>query len=202
VPRGYYVGRFETTWREYAAYCASTGRAPPGWNQRGLCSDDDEPATGISRQEAAAYCTWAGLELPTEAQWEKAARGTDGRVYPWGDLAPSPRFGRWAPPDRRVGSDPRDVSPFGAFDMSGSVWEWCLDSYDDGAYRRHVDGGEQLPDRGLAVARGGVVTRGYRHEESRCADRVPLSPRWRHTSLGLRTARWGAMPASAPSGPY
>lgn len=109
--------------------------AEPPWGWK-----DTHPITGMSWVDAAAYAEWAGGSLPTEAQWEKAARGTDGRIFPWGD--------RWDPDKcwnsvgkenpaqtAPVGSKPGGASPYGLLDMSGHVWQWCADWFDESYYQ-------------------------------------------------------------------
>lgn len=97
----------------------------------------DYPVVQITWGDAQAYCAWAGRRLPTEAEWERAARGDDQRTYPWGDEPPSARFANFNALIRdtsRVGSYPAGASPYGALDMAGNVWEWVSDLYASNYY--------------------------------------------------------------------
>ena len=90
------------------------------------------PVIWLDWYQARDYCHWVGGELPTEAQWEKAARGTDGNKYPWGDYAPNYQLANYAQNKGdtvEVGSYPDGASPYGALDMAGNVWEWVRDWY-------------------------------------------------------------------------
>ena len=133
---------------------------------------EDSPVVGVSWYEAEAFANWqsneSGMELrlPTEAEWEKAARGTDGRIFPWGndwdptrvnycdsncdqswkDAAGDDGYAFTAP----VGSYPDGVSPYGALDMAGNVWEWTADRYDDGYYADGPDRNPTGPETGVA----------------------------------------------------
>jgi len=152
---------------------------------------DDCPAVRITWEEAAAYCRSVGGRLPTEAEWEYAARGgLVRRMYPWGDENPHDRacWGRKDQGACRVGNYP--PNPFGLLDMAGNVWEWTADGFDAGAYSR-PPGSPPLspPPAGLTrVIRGGAYL--YEKPESlRCARRGRVDPRERSAALGVRCAR-------------
>ncbi|CCQ91741.1 conserved exported hypothetical protein [Nitrospina gracilis 3/211] len=131
----FYIDKYEVTNREYKQFVESVQyhEYPGHWvNGMYLPEQGDLPVTGITWGEALAYAMWAGKSLPTEAQWEKAARGTDGRLYPWGNDYDKGLANIGLDGPRKlmpVGSFPRDVSPFQAFDMGGNVMEWTLDWY-------------------------------------------------------------------------
>jgi formylglycine-generating enzyme required for sulfatase activity len=134
----YLMDKTGVTWRQYRIFAEATGiPLPPHEPYWGI--QDDRPAVFVTWAEANNYCEWAGGRLPTEAEREKAARGTDGRMYPWGSEEPTPElavfrrsWGYDAP--GFVGQHPSGASPYGLLDMGGNVWEWCSDWYDDGYY--------------------------------------------------------------------
>jgi formylglycine-generating enzyme required for sulfatase activity len=103
----------------------------------------EQPVVGISFVDATSYCAFRGKRLPTEAEWERAARGDDGRTFAWGNEKPSPElacYGREpsprVPATDPVGSHPKGKGPYGHLDLTGNVWEWTADYYDPFAYRR------------------------------------------------------------------
>ena len=141
----YWMGRTPVTNAQYAVFTLSTGaKAPEHWrsNQppQALL---DHPVVFVSWYEAAAYCEWLSqqsgrrVSLPTEAQWEKAARGTDGRIYPWGDEVPDAtrcNFNRSNQTTPAGQYSPLGDSPYGCVDLVGNVLEWCADWYEDNYY--------------------------------------------------------------------
>ncbi|MDX2032385.1 MAG: SUMF1/EgtB/PvdO family nonheme iron enzyme [Blastocatellia bacterium] len=156
----FFIDRTEVTNEEYQKYIDATGSpAPPAWNDNRFPENAEKlPVTGISWEEATAYAEWAGKRLPTEEEWEFAARGADGRFYPWGE--------NWMPDTANVkntegetrelmpvGQFVLGASPFGVVDMSGNVWEWTASDY-----REYPGGSIEAPPAGftnLKVIRGG-----------------------------------------------
>jgi sulfatase modifying factor 1 len=136
----YYVDQHEVTVRQYNYYLKETGKKPARPRAAKGEADapspsDDLPVVNVIWSEAKAYCDWAGKDLPTEAQWEAAARTTDGRLYPWGSASPTwsrPRAPRQVDP---VMSFPLDQSPYGIFDLAGNVWEYTRDWFDSKYYQ-------------------------------------------------------------------
>ncbi len=238
----FYIDRFEVNNDQYAAFLndinrnadeeghrlldvrdadvqisySDAGYAPlPGTEQR--------PVAEVSWYGARAYCTWADMQLPTEAMWEKAARGSDGRIYPWGDSIDRSRanygkegccrgddsdgFFDSAP----VGSYQRGVSPYGAYDMGGNVWEWVVDWYGEDYYAQSPERDPHGPDAGISrVLRGGSMSSDpYR---LRTTDRSGLPPSVSYVIVGFRcaarelpatavqAARWGQIKRRAEEG--
>jgi serine/threonine-protein kinase len=121
----------------------------------------DYPVVHVTWQQAKTYCRWAGRRLPTEAEWERAARGDDFRNFPWGDAPPSAAYANFnylAGEISRVGSYPAGASPFGALDMAGNIWEWVADLYEVEYYKispEHNPPGPATNTTNLRVIRGG-----------------------------------------------
>ena len=174
----FYIDKHEVSNKEYTNFVVATGhRLPASWRV-GRFDQPNLPVVSVSWGDASSYCFWAGKRLPTEAEWEKAARGPTGAVYPWSNswdpaqlrsaegLAGQPlrTFAAWAGWERtiddgptEVGSYPEGNSPFGAMDMAGNVWEWVADWYDADYYAASPARNPKGPTTGsLRVLRGGA----------------------------------------------
>jgi formylglycine-generating enzyme required for sulfatase activity len=152
------------------------------------------PANHISWYGAQAYCQSVGSRLPTEAEWEYAARGTDGRLYPWGNNAPdetlaifqSNSFDNMKPVDAL----PAGVSPFGIFSMAGSLWEWTSDWYNETYYQISPNHAPLGPETGFArVVRGGAWPFNNQAERIRTSNRFSLAPDFISSTVGFRCAQ-------------
>ena len=138
---GFYIDTHEVTNAEFRQFDPSH-TFPEG--------REDWPVVKVSKERAEAYAAWAGKRLPTSAEWEKAARGTDGRIYPWGNVfIPDMANLGGRESVMPVGSFPRGASPYGALDMAGNAWEWVADTYCD---QDHLGVGDN--ERG--IVRGGA----------------------------------------------
>jgi formylglycine-generating enzyme required for sulfatase activity len=191
---GYWMYKTEVTVAQYRKFCEATGAlmpSKPAWGRQ-----DTHPIVDVSWDDAVAYCQWAGVSLPTEAQWEKAARGADGREYPWGNVWDARRcVCSVSPADAEstapVGSVPAGASPYGCLDMAGNVWEWCADWYADTYYEAAPARDPKGPAQGRwRVLRGGSWYVGF-PELFRCASRGYYGyPDFRNNHcIGFRGAR-------------
>ena len=199
----YTMARTPITQAQYAAFVQATGHRVPNvdadwakpysWSGTTPPSGkEDHPVVLVTRHDAMAYCRWLAeitgkpYRLPTEAEWEKGARGTDGRIYPWGNEWDAKRCnsgesgkGGTTP----VGAYPNGVSPYGLLDMAGNVWEWCSSLHRGYPYRAD-DGREDLGTSGIRVLRGGSF---YNHRDgARCAFRYRTHPADRYDLSGFR----------------
>jgi len=182
--QGYWISRTEVTNAQYQGFARASGHRPPSWfgGKAMPYGPDHCPVVFVNWEDARAYCEWAGGRLPTELEWEKAARGTDGRVFPWGNEWDGNRCLNSVPPAQRppasgqasrhqapqgpaeVGTTAGDTSPYGCRDTAGNVCEWCADWYDDSSYQRYAAGETTSPEKsvwGLRVIRGGAYTDTY-----------------------------------------
>ncbi len=163
----YYIGIFEVTNAEYAQFVEAAGRPAPSTFFDSFFDGENQPVGGVSWEDADAYCKWAGKRLPTEAEWERAARGTDGRAHPWGNAPPDRIRANYQRHEKRttpVGSYPEGISPHGLYDMCGNVWEWVADYWAKEYYKDSPKEDPKGPETGGAhVVRGGswVNSGGY-----------------------------------------
>jgi sulfatase modifying factor 1 len=190
----YYIGKTPVTVGQYKQFCVATRRAMPrepswGWKE-------DNPVVFVSWTDAVAYCEWLSKEtgytvtLPTEAQWEKAARGRDGRQYPWGAAWDESKcancVGSRPAGTMPVGSYPSGASIYGVLDMAGNVWQWCSDWYDENYYKTSPDRNPTGPDnRQYRVLRGGSWLSDSVYY-FRCAYRYGYSPAAGFEFVGFR----------------
>jgi serine/threonine-protein kinase len=142
----FYIDKTPVTNAEYFRFVRETKYRTPRYAEDERLNQPDQPVVGISYGDAQQFARWAGKELPTEEQWEKAARGTDGRPYPWGSDPPGASDACFdLDPDEgapiAVGATLRNVSPFGVHDMCGNIWEWTASAYKPGSEFRIVRGG-------------------------------------------------------------
>ncbi len=199
----YFISQFPVTNYQYQIFKDATAPRKLGETARWTAPPGKEahPVVNISWDEATAFCMWLSQEtgcifrLPTEAEWEKAARGADARLFPWGDV--------WDPSKANVDSQaesvnhpgptpvgrfsPQGDSPYGMADMSGNVWEWCSDRYDGAEYknRKRPVRNPYGPEEGEGiVVRGGAFDKGLRH--ARCANRNWYYPFNRRRDVGFR----------------
>jgi formylglycine-generating enzyme required for sulfatase activity/outer membrane protein assembly factor BamD (BamD/ComL family) len=196
----FWIDKYEVTNAQYRK-CVEAGacRAPMGALGHEPTYEDpskaDHPVEFVSWYDAQGYCAWAGARLPTEAEWEKAARGTDFRTYPWGNEGldcDHVQYFECGGQSMPVGSRPKGASPYGALDMAGNVQEWVADWYDDGYYGRSLSRNPQGPDSGERKAVRGCSWRcswDYDRASLSSAARFAGEPASGSLRLGFRCAR-------------
>ncbi len=198
----YFIGKYPVTNREYQVFLRATNyKSPDGWEgDKYPMGKGDYPVVSVSWNDAKIYCDWLSMEtnklyrLPTEAEWEKAARGVDGRIWPWGN-----EFGenRANTNERGIGDitpvgqfSPAGDSVYGCVDMVGNVWEWCKDVFNETEYANRKDKVVQNPEyssqSGVRVLRGGSYLNG--RSGNRCASRNWSSSDECYEDWGFRVA--------------
>ncbi len=203
--QAFYIDKFEVTNRQYYIFCQATDHKPPRfWGgpkyREGM---GDLPVTYVNFYDAAAFAQWAGKRLPTETEWEKAARGPIGNIFPWGnnfnwDLANISHSARKKIGQRLqpVGSFPAGVSSYGVHDMVGNAWEWVWDyylPYPDSKYQSKDFGKKHIVVRGLSyLGVGHFPKKSYKKVvalKARASYREKLNPFARKKDVGFRCAK-------------
>ena len=185
------LARTHVTNAQYAEFVRKSGYQTPGHWLNGKIPEglSDHPVTYIDWHDALAFCQWAGVRLPTEAEWEKAARSDDARLWPWGNHPPDAHrcnFAKHIFTTSPVHTFLQSASPYGALDMAGNVWEWT--SSLSRAYPYNKNDGRENPAVGESrIVRGGSYTHDARN--IRAADRHSFVPGTRGVYLGFRVAR-------------
>lgn len=213
---GFLVDRVPVRVRAYQAFLDDAPDAPdPPWNLEVQRRKRERPVVAVTWHDAIAYASWAGAALPTEAEWERAARGVDRRLFPWGDESPGPGranyrelHGPAAASPRATrghafhqflmdnGKHPAGTSPFGVEDMLGNVAEWCADHWSPSYHRRGLRRNPKGPGRGeRRVVRGGSWATPL--EYLRLTLREGADPAFGAVDIGFRLVRRLPLPAPA-----
>jgi formylglycine-generating enzyme len=199
------IDRYEVTNHQYQQFVLTTGHrksGPPSRYAKSISKmrGPNQPVVYVSWDDANEYCRWKGKRLPTEAEWEKAMRGTDGRLWPWGNQE-KPNGANWArvqdghEVSARVGSFSADKSPYGVMDGAGNVMEWVADWYQEGYYKESPDKNPPSPEYGtFRVMRGGAYT--TTGADLRITSRSKMVPDFRDETIGFRCAISGSFAGS------
>lgn len=188
------LSRTHVTNAQYAEFVSASGHPAPGhWLQGQIPAGlADHPVTYVDWHDALSFCQWAQVRLPSEAEWEKAARGEDARLWPWGNKPPDAdrcNFDKHIMTTSPVHQFPHSASPYGALDLAGNVWEWTSSLARPYPYNGR-DGREDLDRAEARTVRGGSYTHSAR--EIRTTDRHSFVPGTPCVYLGFRVARTSA----------
>lgn len=186
----FFISAKPITNAQYEKFVLSTGYKKPGHWIGGVVPSQkkEHPVTYIDWDDANAFANWCGASLPSEAQWEKSARGSDGRLFPWGDAEPTnedANFGNLIGDTTEVGIHKSGASVYGVLDLAGNVWEWTSSIHREYPYNSN-DGREDVNLWGARVVRGGNYLSAAKN--IRCADRHSIYPTARDIYIGFRVA--------------
>lgn len=200
----YYIDKFEVTTADYQL-CVEVGACDPPKSSSTYSHEDyyrnpkfaDYPVVYISWFDAKSFCEWRGSRLPTEAEWEKSARGTDGRIYPWGNSFDG-SIGNFCDRDYEfidgfkdnspVGYYPEGTSPYGVMDLAGNAWEWVADWYGFNYFSSSPGENPQGPPDGSQRVLKGGTRRCEGFYDVRAADRIGWFPEFKYDYIGFRCA--------------
>lgn len=198
---GFYIDRYEISNKDFSVFVREKQTRPPtAWNSDAYPSGEDlYPVTDVNWFQAQAYCAWAGKRLPAEAEWEKAARGPQGLIYPWGNEFDSRKANLLSNGPRPIGSHPQGASPYHIEDMIGNVWEWTENWYLP--YPDNHNPSDEYGQR-FKVIRGKSWIQGFGHQsadeakeiiahEARASYRLYFDPTFSFGDLGFRCAKSG-----------
>jgi formylglycine-generating enzyme required for sulfatase activity len=192
---GFRISRTLITNLQYKEFVEATGHRTPGhWVNNAIPPEqENHPVTYVDWDDCTSFCAWAGVRMPTEAEWEKAARGTDGRLYPWGNQEPDQLLCNYRHNIRTVTTTPVEAhavgaSPYGVLDLAGNVWEWVSSLHRPYPYRMD-DGREDQASREQRALRGGSFYSSAEH--LRCAFRSKSYPTRRRDHIGFRVVTTG-----------
>jgi formylglycine-generating enzyme required for sulfatase activity len=193
---GFYVSKTEVTVSQFKQYLAANPDAArlPDWYLKDWGKTDSHPVAWVRWNDATAFCRWLTKQdgqtyrLPTEAEWEKAAKGFSHRTYPWGDEYDGSQSGTPNGTYAPAGSKPTDCSPFGVLDMAGNLWEWCADWFAPAYYRDAPESNPKGPDSGEFRSLRGCGWN-FDPDTFRCSYRTRLAPAERSVHIGFRIVR-------------
>ena len=184
----FYIDKYEVTNKQYAKFISETGHRTPKFGDDAMLNVPDQPVVGVNWEDAEAYAAWAGKRLPSASEWEKAARGIGGRLYPWGDAYDAARGNfdddgkmdgssdGYAMTPAPVGSFIEGISPYGLHDMAGNVWEWVTEP-------------SKPTDEKTYAIRGGSWTNGAGDTRTTIAYIYPAQCSDHSSSVGFRCAK-------------